>query len=63
MKIKVDFDKCQSKAVCMKTAPEVFEVRADNFLYILQEEPPESLRAKVEKAAKACPTKAITIEG
>ena len=64
MKIVVDFDKCKSNAVCMAAAPEVFEVRDDNFLYILQEEPPEELRPKVEEAvAHLCPTGAITIEG
>ncbi len=62
MKIKVDFDKCQSKAVCMRVAPEVFEVRADNFLYILQESPPEALRKKVEMAVKGCPNGAISLE-
>ncbi len=51
MKIVVDFDKCTSNAVCMGIAPEVFEVRDDNFLYILQEEPPEALRPKMEEAA------------
>ncbi len=63
MKIVVDFDKCTSNAVCMGIAPEVFEVRDDNFLYILQEEPPEELRAKVTEAADMCPTAAITVEG
>ena len=62
MKIVVDFDKCNSNAVCQVAAPEVFEVRADNFLYILQENPPESLRAKVEAAVRGCPTRAISIE-
>jgi ferredoxin len=62
MKIVVDFDKCNSNAVCQVAAPEVFEVREDNFLYILQEEPPESLRAKVEAAVRGCPTRAISIE-
>jgi ferredoxin len=41
----------------------VFEVRDDGYLYILQEEPPEDLRGKVEEAARVCPTQAITIEG
>jgi ferredoxin len=63
MKIVVDFDKCTSNAVCQRAAPEVFEVREDNFLYILQEEPGEELRAKCEKAANACPKNAITLEG
>jgi len=63
MKVVVDFDKCDSNALCMGVAPEVFEVRDDNFLYVLQEEPPESLRAKVEEAVQTCPTGAISIQG
>ncbi len=63
MKVVVDFDKCKSNAVCMAAAPEVFEVRDDNFLYVLQEEPGEELRGPVEEAARTCPTGAITIEG
>lgn len=62
MKIVVDFDKCASNARCMKVAPEIFEVREDGFLYILQEEPPEALRAKVEQAIQACPNGAISAE-
>ena len=62
-KVVVDFDLCESNAICMGIVPEVFEVRDDNFLYVLQEEPPESLRDKVEEAASTCPTGAITIEG
>ncbi|MGK2959025.1 MAG: ferredoxin [Acidimicrobiales bacterium] len=63
MKIVVDFNKCSSHGVCMGIAPELFEVRDDNFLYILQEEPPEKLRPKAENAAAMCPTGAISIEG
>jgi ferredoxin len=62
MRVVVDFDVCQSNALCMGAAPEVFEVRDDGFLYILQEQPDESLRSKVEEAARLCPTQAITIE-
>ena len=46
----------------MAAAPEVFEVRDDDFLYVLQEEPSEELREKVEAAARSCPKTAITIE-
>ena len=45
------------------TAPEVFELRDDGYLYILQENPAESLRAKVAEAVDLCPTGAISIEG
>lgn len=63
MKINVDFDRCQSNALCMSSAPEVFEVRDDGFLYILNESPGDDLRAKVQEAARLCPTQAITLEG
>jgi ferredoxin len=46
----------------MSVAPEVFEVRDDGFLYILNETPDESLRARVEEAVRLCPTQAITLE-
>lgn len=63
MRVVVDFDRCQSNAVCMDVAPEVFEVRDDNFLYVLIEEPGEELRPKVEEAVRRCPTQAISLEG
>jgi ferredoxin len=61
VKVVVDFDVCASNAVCMGIAPEVFEVRDDGFLYVLDENPPESLREKLRQAANGCPTGAITI--
>jgi ferredoxin len=62
MRVVVDFDRCESNALCMAAAPEVFEVRDDDFLYVLDEHPPEELRAKVELALQRCPKQAITIE-
>ena len=62
MKVVVNFDLCESNAVCMGIAPEVFEVRDDDFLYVLQEEPADELRGKVEEAARRCPKQAIAIE-
>ena len=61
-KVVVDFDLCESNAICMGIAPEVFEVRDDDFLYVLQEHPGEELRAKVEEAVQRCPKQAIAIE-
>jgi ferredoxin len=62
MRVVVDFDRCESNALCMEAAPEVFEVRDDDFLYILNDTPPEELRGKVEEAARLCPKQAITVE-
>jgi ferredoxin len=63
MRVVVDFDLCESNALCMAAAPEVFEVRDDDFLYVLDENPPEELRAKVEEAVRRCPKQAISLEG
>lgn len=62
MKVVVDFDTCDGNGVCMSICPEVFEVKDDGFLYILQEEPGEELRDKVEGSQVSCPTQAISIE-
>jgi ferredoxin len=60
-RVVVDFDLCESNAICMQVAPEVFEVRDDDFLYILDETPGEDLRPKVEEAVQRCPKQAISI--
>lgn len=61
MRVVVDFDLCESNALCVGAAPEVFEVREDDVLYVLDENPAEDLREKVEAAARACPKAAISI--
>jgi ferredoxin len=61
VKVVVDFDECASNAVCMGLLPEVFEVRDDGYLYILNENPPEALRDKLREAVNDCPTGAISI--
>jgi ferredoxin len=63
VKVVVDYDVCASTGSCMQVCPEVFEVRSDGFLYVLQEEPPEELRERVLQAEELCPTGAITVEG
>jgi ferredoxin len=63
MRVKIDWELCDGNGACMFEAPEVFEVRDDDNLYILQEEPPEELRARVQAAVTACPKHAIAMEG
>ena len=61
MRVVVDYDLCESNALCMAAAPEVFEVRDDDFLYILDETPPDSMREKIEESVRRCPKQAISI--
>ena len=63
MKVVVDLNTCDLHGLCVEEAPEVFEIGADGALHILNETPPEDLRAKVNAAVRACPTGAISIEG
>ncbi len=61
-KVVVDLDVCESNAICMGIAPEVFEVgEDDDMLHVLQEEPSDDLRPKVEQAVRQCPKQAISI--
>lgn len=62
MKITVDFDLCSSNAVCMSIVPEVFEVRDDGYLYVLNEQPGEEFAPGVREAVVSCPNGAISIE-
>jgi ferredoxin len=62
MRVVVDFDQCESNALCMGILPQVFEVRDDDFLYVLDENPPEELRDKLMEAVRSCPKNAISIE-
>lgn len=62
MKVNVDFDLCASTGACMQACPEVFEVRSDGYLYVLEEHPGPELAGKVREAADLCPTGAISID-
>jgi ferredoxin len=59
--VVVDYDLCESNAICMGILPEVFEVRDDDFLYVLNEHPGEELRDKVMECVRTCPKQAISV--
>jgi ferredoxin len=61
MRVVVDYELCESNAVCMGILPDVFEVRDDNFLYVLNERPPEEDRERLMQAVASCPTQALSI--
>jgi len=61
MKVTINFDMCASTGGCMQVCPEVFEVRSDGYLYVLQDEPAAVLHDKVREAADLCPTAAIEL--
>jgi ferredoxin len=63
MRIVVDYERCMSNGVCVGIAPDLFEIRDDGYMYVLDETPGEEARSLVEQAVRSCPTQAISIEG
>jgi ferredoxin len=63
LKVSIDPRLCAGHGQCETAAPEVFKVNDDWLAEVLMEEPPESMRDAVEKAARLCPTGAVNIEG
>ena len=61
LRVVIDYDKCESNGLCMSFAPEVFEIRDDDFLYILDETPGPELHDRVRTAERTCPKQAITL--
>lgn len=61
MRVVVDYNLCESNAICMGIAPEVFEVRDDDVMYIIDASPPEPLRVRVEEAIQRCPKQALSV--
>ncbi|MFL6159155.1 MAG: ferredoxin [Marmoricola sp.] len=61
MKIKVDFDLCESNALCEALAPQNFEIDDDDFLQIVDENVTDENRDAVQQAVAACPKSAISL--
>ena len=63
MKVKIDYDLCMGDRNCNKVCPEVFEYDEDQLISrVILDEIPESMEARVRKAAKECVPEAIIIE-
>ncbi len=60
-KIVVDFDLCESNAMCEALAPDHFQVDDDDYLQILDENVTDENQALIEQAVASCPKSAISI--
>ncbi|ABD10634.1 ferredoxin [Frankia sp. CcI156] len=61
MRVTVDYDRCASSGTCVRLVPNVFEIRDDGFLYLLDEEPDDARWDDIQEAVDSCPTEAISI--
>ena len=64
MKVILDALRCDAHGVCVDACPEVFALGDDDdVVVVLDDQPDESLRDSVTRAARKCPKAAIRIEG
>lgn len=61
MRVRVDHDVCESHGKCEAIAPDVFKLRDDDILSILQPKPGPEAHDRVRKAVDACPKVALSI--
>lgn len=60
-KVEVDFDACESNAMCEALAPDVFFLDDDDDLQVEDPTVTEENRTRVEQAVAACPKSALRI--
>ncbi len=62
MRVKADFDLCESNGVCVGIAPETFELDDDDYLQVLDDRVTPGNEQQVEQAVASCPKAALSIE-
>lgn len=62
MRVVVNMNRCESNALCMGIAPDIFHLGDDDVLVVLNETPDDSRRAEVLEAVRQCPKQAISVE-
>lgn len=62
MKIKADFDLCESNAICVGMAPDIFDLDDNDYLVILQEDVPEGREEELRQVVASCPKAALFLE-
>ncbi|WP_439029923.1 ferredoxin [Gordonia terrae] len=61
MRIKADFDLCESNAICVGMAPDFFDLDDNDYLVILQEEIPADRVEELRQVAANCPKSALAV--
>jgi ferredoxin len=61
MKIVVDRDLCESNAVCVRTAPDMFVIDEKDKLRLLVERPSPDQMEKARAAVRRCPRRALSL--
>jgi ferredoxin len=60
-RIVVDRDLCESNAVCVRTAPDLFVIDDDDKMRLLVEEPSPEQMDRARAAVRRCPKRALSL--
>ncbi|NMO04737.1 ferredoxin [Gordonia sp. TBRC 11910] len=62
MRIKADFDLCESNAICVGMAPDIFDLDDNDYLVILQEDIPADRVEELRQVVASCPKSALSLD-
>jgi ferredoxin len=62
MKVRVDVARCESNAICLALAPEVFDLGDDGLVVLRTDEVSGDAMRQVRSAVDACPRAVISAE-
>jgi ferredoxin len=60
MRVEVDRDRCEGNAVCVRLAPDVFELDDDEYAMVTADPVPVEQEALAEQAIAECPRAALS---
>ena len=61
LRVRIDYELCEANGVCVRLAPEVFQLDDDDRLRLKRERPAAMLRSRVAEAVRRCPKQALAI--
>ena len=62
MRLVVNRDLCESNAVCVRTAPDLFVIDENDKMRLLVEQPAGEQLEKARAAVRRCPRRALSLE-
>lgn len=62
MKLSVDYDLCESNALCVGIAPQIFDLDDDDNLLIATHDIGEADAPSVRRAVTSCPRAALSLD-
>ncbi|GAS99909.1 MULTISPECIES: ferredoxin [Mycolicibacterium] len=59
MRVEVDLDRCEGNAICVKLAPQLFQLDEDDYSVVQLDPVPAELEEVAARAIEECPRAAL----